>query len=516
MARGAFWTIIVDDQPTAFRAPVREDLLPTLKQLHRQHPTAVIKWFQRGRLWETPGDAMDATKPPSRGVGWRPGGAHKDPRDQYKVPRDVKRARWASQAADGRGPWMKGDKPFNAERLPRRSPGAEAGRTTSSTGTGHRETGTGGRPPRADRPTGDRPAWKPKGDSATNDERLPRRSPEAEAGRTTSSTGTGHREPGTGGRPPRADRPTGDRPAWKPKGDSATNDERLPRRSPEAEAGRTTSSTGTGHREPGTGGRPPRADRPTGDRPAWKPKGDGPFAARGEKPAWRPREDRATNAERLPRRSPGAEAGRTTSSTGTGNREPGTVGRPPRADRPTGDRPTGERPAWKPKGDGPFAARGERPAWKPKADRATSAEGRPAWKPKGDRPAGDRPAWKPKGDGPPAVRGEKPAWKPKGDRPTGDRPAWKPKGDRPTGDRPAWKPKADGARPAKPGYRGTGTGGGDRPRSSASRGDWRGDRPGRDATPRPGGDPPAPAKKARTWRAGEVPPADRKRKKSDD
>ena len=89
MARGAFWTIIVDDQPTAFRAPVREDLLPTLKQLQRQHPNAVIKWFQRGRLWETPGDAMDATKPPRRGPSWRPGGNHKDPREQYKVPRDV-------------------------------------------------------------------------------------------------------------------------------------------------------------------------------------------------------------------------------------------------------------------------------------------------------------------------------------------------------------------------------------------------------------------------------------------
>src|SRR6478609_1241552 len=167
MARGAFWTIIVDDQPTAFRAPLREDLLPTLKQLHRQHPTAVIKWFQRGRLWETPGDAMDANKPPRRPGAWRPGGEHKDPRDQYKVPRDVKRARWASQAADGRGPWMKGDKPFNPER------GTPAG-----TGPGNRESATGGRPPRADRPTGDRPAWKPKGD-----------------------------------------RPTGDRPAWKPKGD---------------------------------------------------------------------------------------------------------------------------------------------------------------------------------------------------------------------------------------------------------------------------------------------------------
>jgi hypothetical protein len=169
MARGAFWTIIVDDQPTAFRAPVREDLLPTLAQLQRQHPSALIKWFQRGRLWETPGDAMDAGKPPGRGSGWRPGGAHKDPRDQYKVPRDVKRARWASQAAEGRGPWVKGDSPFNAERGARRSPESETGRTPGAP----RPRGEGGpnaegRPawkPKSDRPTGDRPAWKPKGDA---------------------------------------------------------------------------------------------------------------------------------------------------------------------------------------------------------------------------------------------------------------------------------------------------------------------------------------------------------------
>src|SRR5688572_29077378 len=134
MARGAFWTIIVDDQPTAFRAPVREDLLPTLKQLQRQHPAAMIKWFQRGRLWETPGDAMDAGRPPRRGADWRPGGEHKDPRAQYQVPRDVKRKRWAAQAAEGRGPWVKG-----ADRAP------------------------------APRPSGDKPAWRPKpdGDRAT-------------------------------------------------------------------------------------------------------------------------------------------------------------------------------------------------------------------------------------------------------------------------------------------------------------------------------------------------------------
>jgi hypothetical protein len=33
-----------------------------------------------------------------RGRDWRPGGEHKDPRDRFKVPRDVKRARFKAQA----------------------------------------------------------------------------------------------------------------------------------------------------------------------------------------------------------------------------------------------------------------------------------------------------------------------------------------------------------------------------------------------------------------------------------
>ena len=32
-----------------------------------------------------------------RGRGWRPGGSHQDPRDRFKVPRDVKRARMAKK-----------------------------------------------------------------------------------------------------------------------------------------------------------------------------------------------------------------------------------------------------------------------------------------------------------------------------------------------------------------------------------------------------------------------------------
>jgi hypothetical protein len=252
MARGAFWTIIVDDQPTAFRAPVREDLLPTLKQLQRQHPTAVIKWFQRGRLWETPGDAMDATKPPRRGDSWRPGGEHKDPREVYKVPRDVKRARWASQAAEGRGPWMKGTKPF--------------GSAQGKPGSGYR--GADGNAER-----GDRPAWKPKADRPAGDRPFKPREDRADYGPP--------KPRGEGGWKPKSDRPSGDRP-FKPREDRPDYGPPKPR--------------GEGGWKP-KGDRPafkPRADRPDGDRPAFKPRterpeGDGGgFKPKGDRPAWKP------------------------------------------------------------------------------------------------------------------------------------------------------------------------------------------------------------------------------------
>ena len=55
--RFTFWTIIIDGQPTAFRAAEREELQPTLKQLQAKNPTAVLKWFARGRVWESPEDA---------------------------------------------------------------------------------------------------------------------------------------------------------------------------------------------------------------------------------------------------------------------------------------------------------------------------------------------------------------------------------------------------------------------------------------------------------------------------
>jgi|SRR5688572_26025302 hypothetical protein len=99
--RYSYWTIIADGLPTAFRAADRDELLPTFARIKHKHPDAELKWFARGRLWDSPESARPASRPPSgpsdrsrpatpRGRDWRPGGEHRDPRQKY---RDAKKAR---------------------------------------------------------------------------------------------------------------------------------------------------------------------------------------------------------------------------------------------------------------------------------------------------------------------------------------------------------------------------------------------------------------------------------------
>ena len=64
--RYAYWTILIDDKPTAFRAREQEELLPTLHQLRRTNKDVVLKWFARGRLWETPEAAQAASRAAAR------------------------------------------------------------------------------------------------------------------------------------------------------------------------------------------------------------------------------------------------------------------------------------------------------------------------------------------------------------------------------------------------------------------------------------------------------------------
>ena len=119
--RYAYWTIIADGLPTAFRATEREELMPTYQRLREKHPDAVMKWFARGKLWDSPeqarrdnAGARDGGRDERRGGGgshragardlrdrseaareprdrnWRPGGEHRDPRQKFK---DAKKAR---------------------------------------------------------------------------------------------------------------------------------------------------------------------------------------------------------------------------------------------------------------------------------------------------------------------------------------------------------------------------------------------------------------------------------------
>ncbi len=212
--RHAYWTILIGEAPTAFRSRDRDDLVPTLEQLRVRQPDAVLKWFERGRLWASPDEARETSRPPKerRGREWRPGGAHRDPRDRFKgrpekKPGDARR--------EGRGPDAAG-------------PGPDARRPWS---------------PKSDRPQGERP-WKPKGD----------------------------RPPGDRPRKPKGDRPPGDRP-WKPKGDRPPGDRPWKPKSDRPQGDRPWKPKS----DRPTSDRPwkPKADRPSGDRP-WKPKSDRP------------------------------------------------------------------------------------------------------------------------------------------------------------------------------------------------------------------------------------------------
>jgi 23S rRNA pseudouridine2605 synthase len=119
--RHAYWTIIVDDQPTAFRAHDVEELLPTFNRLREKHANAQLKWFERGQLFDT----RDAAREQGYGQGerrwegqrpgkdWRPGGDHRDPRQRFK---DAKKAKWDRYKQNLRSRWE--EKQTRGEALP--------------------------------------------------------------------------------------------------------------------------------------------------------------------------------------------------------------------------------------------------------------------------------------------------------------------------------------------------------------------------------------------------------------
>src|SRR5215212_8359237 len=79
--RYAYWTILVDDQPTAFRSGAKEDLLPTFNRLKEKHASAVMMWFQNGKLWNSRLDAQEMMR--ARGEMGRRGDARQSDRPRF-------------------------------------------------------------------------------------------------------------------------------------------------------------------------------------------------------------------------------------------------------------------------------------------------------------------------------------------------------------------------------------------------------------------------------------------------
>jgi hypothetical protein len=153
--RFVYWTIIAGGLPTAFRATAREDLLPTFNRIQEKHPDAVMKYFARGTLWDSPEEAKRAAdarrqrRSPSeaRGRDWRPGGDHRDPRQPYKDAKKKRNLEWRKERFERR---QRG-----GDEIPRERPHgdplrAAAGKTT-------------GRPWRPKGPPGARKSFGPAG-----------------------------------------------------------------------------------------------------------------------------------------------------------------------------------------------------------------------------------------------------------------------------------------------------------------------------------------------------------------
>ncbi|PYR58823.1 MAG: hypothetical protein DMF91_16190 [Acidobacteria bacterium] len=180
--RFAFWTILIDGKPTAFRARERDELVPTFQQLRRTNKDVVLKWFARGRLWETPEEAQAAQRAPKRtgekrGSEWRPGGGHADPRARFKKklgeppsggpPRRDRP--WSGKPPSGGPP--RRDRPWGSKPPSGQPPrGDRRDRTTSKTPS--RDMSRGSRP-WSKKPSGAR--FRPRDERPPREERPPDR-----------------------------------------------------------------------------------------------------------------------------------------------------------------------------------------------------------------------------------------------------------------------------------------------------------------------------------------------------
>jgi hypothetical protein len=174
--RHAYWTIILEGKPTAFRAHTRDELMPTFRQLLGKHPETVMVWFARGRIWQSPEHEREAAAAQRRAAierraaNWRPGGVHRDPRDRFKVPRDEKRRRFAAKLRRDRDERPRDASEPDTPSRPER-PGGPQGRPARPRARTFRQPGSDSKPSNASRPSGAGAKQRPRGPGARRNDR---------------------------------------------------------------------------------------------------------------------------------------------------------------------------------------------------------------------------------------------------------------------------------------------------------------------------------------------------------
>src|SRR5688572_1603133 len=254
----SFWVILIGKTPTSFRGKAREDLVPTLRQLQRTQSDVTLRWFERGKVWESPEAAIGAAKLAAtaarekRTKEWRPGGEHRDPKARFELTRDQKRAKFKrDQSAPDRG---------ERDRPPRDQRGDDRPKSPF-----------GPKPPRAPRP--DRP-WSDRSKPFARPDRARSERPWSDRPKFDRPKPGGSPFPDRGPRPPRPprgdsrapDRPFGSRP---PRGDRRDRPSGPPVENPFKDQSGTRPA-GRPDRRP-TSGRPARPGRPSSGRGGFKP-----------------------------------------------------------------------------------------------------------------------------------------------------------------------------------------------------------------------------------------------------
>ena len=119
--RYAYWTILIGNEPTAFRSGSQDDLMPTLKRLQQRHAEARMMWWQNGKLWNSRLDAQEAMR--MRGEKGKESDFRQPRRSAKREGRPSERAPRASERRAERDPsgkldWKPKGESSSGSRLP--------------------------------------------------------------------------------------------------------------------------------------------------------------------------------------------------------------------------------------------------------------------------------------------------------------------------------------------------------------------------------------------------------------